>query len=209
MAHHSTPHSRDVPRARWIALAACALCIGAAAVLVLRGSRPDPAPVLAPAPAFPSVSEPARAARPAPTPTPTLQTEATPALEPARPEPPGPDLRLGTDGVLAVPLVVPIYASTIPEVRIPAGARGVRLLIDMPLPSNIDGLSVFVRGPEGPMRARFARADGRPGLAVELDAALQAGVHEVLVTYEDETTAAQHRLRVVPASAAPGSPSSP
>jgi hypothetical protein len=99
--------------------------------------------------------------------------------------------------VLAVPLVVPMHSSTIPEVRIPGGARGVRLLLDVPGPSSLDGVTVWVRGPEGRVAARLTRS-GSHGLAVEIDAALQAGVHELLVTNDDETTLAHHRFHAVP-----------
>jgi hypothetical protein len=110
--------------------------------------------------------------------------------------------------VLAVPLVVPMYSSTIPEVRIPAGTRSVRLLLDVPIPSSLDGLTVWVRGSVGRVPARLTRTGERHGLAIDLDAALQAGVHEVLVTSDDESTLAHHRFRVVPAGSAPDGSSS-
>jgi hypothetical protein len=91
----------------------------------------------------------------------------------------------------------------------PAGTRGVRLLLDVPVPSSLDGLTVWVRGPEGRVPARLTRTGGSHGLAIELDAALQGGVHELLVTNDDETTLAHHRLRAVPAGAAPDNSSSP
>jgi hypothetical protein len=132
-----------------------------------------------------------------------------PTPEPARPAAVATEARLGADGSLVVPLVVPMHSTTIPEVRIPAGTRGVRLLLDVPIPSSLDALTVWVRGPEGRVPARLTRTGESHGLAIELDAALRAGVHEVLVTNDDETTLAHHRFRALPAGAAPDGSSSP
>jgi hypothetical protein len=199
------------PRARWIALVAGALGVGAVAVIVLLGTRRDPEPVSAPQPAPPPEQprpEPPEQPRPDP-PEQALRTEPTPPPTPAQPSAPTPEPYLSADGALAVPLVVPMHASTIPDVRIPAGTRGVLLLLDVPIPSSLDGLTVWVRGPQGRVPARLDRTGGSHGLAIELDAALQAGVHEILVTNDDETTLAHHRLRAVPAGAAPDSSRSP
>jgi hypothetical protein len=149
-------------------------------------------------------------AQPAPEPVPKPAQE--PPTEPPQPPPPPPkpepapaaapaaEAHLGADGVLAVRIVVPMHSSTIPEVRIPAATRGVRLLLDAPSPSSLDGLSVSVRGPGGRVRARITRNGENQSLAIELDAALQPGVHELLVTNDDETTLAHHRFRAVPDS---------
>ena len=55
----------------------------------------------------------------------------------------------------------------------------------------------------GRVAARLTRTSDGHGLAVELGAALQSGVHELLVTNDDETTLAHHRFDAAPAGAGP------
>jgi hypothetical protein len=212
MARLSTPPSQDratSSRGRWLALVAGVIGLGVVAVVAIAMlPSPDPVPV-----STPKRPPPVRPAQPEPALSPELQAAATPAPklapapapkpEPARPPAPVAEARMGADGVLAVPLVVPMHSSTIPVVRISAGARGVRLLLDVPVPSNLDGVTVSVRGPEGRVAARLTRTSDGHGLAVELGAALQPGVHELLVTNDDETTLAHHRFDAAPAGAGP------